>query len=339
MPKLVIRYYEEHELKNNLRLRMMFTYTQLIRQQRAFVPPWPAFIKVHLQRTIPSRTCALRWDIVVVWMFIFDSDRPLNNLGCTWMVFAKYPDSQCKQPMNNAYQWSNTSENYNIPNPGVTQLNLYLGGVYQQSTSGVMNTNSRPELLYTKHWLLFNIWIQVLSARSLRSGQDYVDNNIFVELSYDYYYWNLWRVDFGVVCVFFVGFLIIVFTATKFNTTSAFNTAVMLFKGTRAAEAVDESKDEEKGAHAEPAGPSSESGAGKTMLLDVLVQHVDVGVVTGDHLFSGQPLPPDFQAQIVNKCLVMCGLEDYADAVVGSLGVECCKCTIIGVELAAKPKL
>lgn len=44
-------------------------------------------------------------------------------------------------PMNYAYQWSNTSQNYNIPNPDVTQLNSYLGGVYQQSTSGVTNTN------------------------------------------------------------------------------------------------------------------------------------------------------------------------------------------------------
>jgi hypothetical protein len=43
--------------------------------------------------------------------------------------------------MNNAYQWSNTSKNYNIPNADVTQLNSYLGGVYQQSTSGVTNTS------------------------------------------------------------------------------------------------------------------------------------------------------------------------------------------------------
>jgi len=32
----------------------------------------------------------------------------------------------------------------------------------------------------------------------------------------------------------------------------------------------------------------------------------------------------------------MCGLEDYADAIVGSLGVEHRKRTTIGVELAAK---
>ena len=35
----------------------------------------------------------------------------------------------------------------------------------------------------------------------------------------------------------------------------------------------------------------------------------------------------------------MCGLEAYADAIVGSLGVEHRKRTTIGVELAAKPKL
>lgn len=35
----------------------------------------------------------------------------------------------------------------------------------------------------------------------------------------------------------------------------------------------------------------------------------------------------------------MCGLEDYADSIVGTLGVEHRKRTTIGVELAAKPKL
>jgi len=38
----------------------------------------------------------------------------------------------------------------------------------------------------------------------------------------------------------------------------------------------------------------------------------------------------------VDKCLVMCGLENFADAIVGSLGVEHRKRTTIGVELAAK---
>ncbi|PPR00332.1 hypothetical protein CVT24_004615 [Panaeolus cyanescens] len=121
-----------------------------------------------------------------------------------------------------------------------------------------------------------------------------------------------------------------------------------------------------------------ESGAGKTTLLNVLAQRADVGVVTGDRLVNGQPLPHDFQAQTgycqqmdthmpfatvrealmfsaklrqpssvplaekeayVDKCLEMCGLEEYADASVGSLSIEHRKRTTIGVELAAKPKL
>ncbi|KAF9052029.1 pleiotropic drug resistance ABC transporter [Panaeolus papilionaceus] len=121
-----------------------------------------------------------------------------------------------------------------------------------------------------------------------------------------------------------------------------------------------------------------ESGAGKTTLLNALAQRTDVGVVTGDRLVNGQPLPADFQAQTgycqqmdthmpfatvreallfsaklrqpasvplsekeayVEKCLEMCGLEEYADASVGSLSIEHRKRTTIGVELAAKPKL
>ncbi|KAI0076391.1 pleiotropic drug resistance ABC transporter [Panus rudis PR-1116 ss-1] len=125
------------------------------------------------------------------------------------------------------------------------------------------------------------------------------------------------------------------------------------------------------------------SGAGKaifiqTTLLNVLAQRVTMGVVSGDRLVNGHPLPVDFQAQTgycqqmdthlptstvreallfsaklrqpasvplaekeayVDKCLKMCGLEQYADAVVGSLGVEHRKRTTIAVELAAKPQL
>ena len=40
-----------------------------------------------------------------------------------------------------------------------------------------------------------------------------------------------------------------------------------------------------------------ESGAGKTTLLNVLAQRVSMGVITGDRLVNGQPLPMDFQAQ------------------------------------------
>lgn len=40
-----------------------------------------------------------------------------------------------------------------------------------------------------------------------------------------------------------------------------------------------------------------ESGAGKTTLLNVLAQRVDVGVVTGDFVVNGWPLPTSFQQQ------------------------------------------
>ncbi|KIY47781.1 pleiotropic drug resistance ABC transporter [Fistulina hepatica ATCC 64428] len=121
-----------------------------------------------------------------------------------------------------------------------------------------------------------------------------------------------------------------------------------------------------------------ESGAGKTTLLNVLAQRTDVGVITGDMLVNGMPLPMDFQAQTgycqqtdthlwtdtvyeallfsammrqppgsslsekeeyVDKLLKVCGLEEYRDAAVGSLGAEHLKRTTIGVELAAKPRL
>ncbi|KAI0318674.1 ABC-2 type transporter-domain-containing protein [Amylostereum chailletii] len=121
-----------------------------------------------------------------------------------------------------------------------------------------------------------------------------------------------------------------------------------------------------------------ESGAGKTTLLNVLAQRQSTGVVAGERLVNGHPLPADFQAQTgycqqmdthlremtvresllfsaklrqppsvslaekeayVETVLKMCGLEAYGDAIVGSLGVEHRKRTTIGVELAAKPKL
>ncbi|OJT05939.1 Brefeldin A resistance protein [Trametes pubescens] len=121
-----------------------------------------------------------------------------------------------------------------------------------------------------------------------------------------------------------------------------------------------------------------ESGAGKTTLLNVLAERTTGGVVTGERLMNGHPLPADFQAHTgycqqmdthlptssvreallfsaclrqpqsvpleekkayVEKVLEMCGLASYADAIVGSLGVEHRKRTTIAVELVAKPSL
>lgn len=124
------------------------------------------------------------------------------------------------------------------------------------------------------------------------------------------------------------------------------------------------------------------SGAGKTTLLDVLAQRVSIGVVAGDILVNGQPLMPNFprrtgyvqqqdlhletttvrealrfsarlrQAQsittqekynYVEQVITVLGMEDFAEAVVGSVGeglnVEQRKLLSIGVELAARPTL
>ncbi|KAF8231521.1 P-loop containing nucleoside triphosphate hydrolase protein, partial [Tricholoma matsutake] len=72
--------------------------------------------------------------------------------------------------------------------------------------------------------------------------------------------------------------------------------------------------------------------------------HLSTATVREALLFSAklrQPtsVPIAEKEAYVEKCLRMCGLEAYADASVGSLGVELRKRTTIGVELAAKPKL
>ncbi|KAF9886304.1 hypothetical protein FE257_011563 [Aspergillus nanangensis] len=124
------------------------------------------------------------------------------------------------------------------------------------------------------------------------------------------------------------------------------------------------------------------SGAGKTTLLDVLAQRVSIGVVTGDILVNGAPLAANFPRRTgyvqqqdlhletttvrealqfsailrqsrsipkedkftyVEEVIKLLGMQDFAEAVVGSLGeglnVQQRKLLSIGVELAAKPTL
>jgi ATP-binding cassette subfamily G (WHITE) protein 2 (PDR) len=124
------------------------------------------------------------------------------------------------------------------------------------------------------------------------------------------------------------------------------------------------------------------SGAGKTTLLDVLAKRVSIGVVTGDMLVNGKPLDTSFQRKTgyvqqqdlhlptttvrealrfsamlrqaktipkkekykyVEEVIEMLGMQDFADAIVGTpgegLNVEQRKLLTIGVELAAKPAL
>ncbi|KAJ5702740.1 hypothetical protein N7488_010288 [Penicillium malachiteum] len=124
------------------------------------------------------------------------------------------------------------------------------------------------------------------------------------------------------------------------------------------------------------------SGAGKTTLLDVLAQRVSIGVVTGDVFVNGKLPAANFprrtgyvqqqdlhmntttvrealrfsailrqprtvskkeKYEYVEQVIKVLGMEDFAEAVVGSLGeglnVEQRKLLSIGVELAAKPTL
>ncbi|KAH9837328.1 ABC-2 type transporter-domain-containing protein [Rhodofomes roseus] len=120
------------------------------------------------------------------------------------------------------------------------------------------------------------------------------------------------------------------------------------------------------------------SGAGKTTCLDVLAQRKNIGIVSGELLMDGRPLASDFARKTayaeqmdvhegtatvreamrfsaylrqpyhipkeekdayVEEMIEVLELQDLADAVVFSLGVEARKRLTIGVELASKPSL
>lgn len=120
------------------------------------------------------------------------------------------------------------------------------------------------------------------------------------------------------------------------------------------------------------------SGAGKTTCLDVLAQRKNIGVIKGDLLVDGYPLGSDFargtayaeqqdvhegtatireamrfsaylrqpspvpkaeKDAYVEEMIELLELQDLADAIVFTLGVEARKRLTIGVELAAKPEL
>ncbi|KIJ41874.1 hypothetical protein M422DRAFT_171852 [Sphaerobolus stellatus SS14] len=120
------------------------------------------------------------------------------------------------------------------------------------------------------------------------------------------------------------------------------------------------------------------SGAGKTTCLDVLAQRKNIGIVSGAILVDGRPLAADFargtayaeqmdvhegtatvreamrfsaylrqpfsvpqveKDDYVEEIIELLELQDLADAIVITLGVEARKRLTIGVELAAKPEL
>ncbi|TFK26768.1 ABC-transporter [Coprinopsis marcescibilis] len=120
------------------------------------------------------------------------------------------------------------------------------------------------------------------------------------------------------------------------------------------------------------------SGAGKTTCLDVLAQRKNIGVISGDVLVDGRPLPLDFargtayaeqmdvhegtatvrealrfsaylrqpesvpieeKNAYVEELIELLELQDLTETLVFSLSVESRKRLTIGVELAAKPEL
>jgi ATP-binding cassette, subfamily G (WHITE), member 2, SNQ2 len=120
------------------------------------------------------------------------------------------------------------------------------------------------------------------------------------------------------------------------------------------------------------------SGAGKTTCLDVLAQRKNIGVASGDILVNGLPTGSDFARSTayaeqmdvhegtatvreamrfsaylrqpfevpkkeknayVEEMIELLELQDFADAVIYSLGAEARKRLTIGVELASKPGL
>ncbi|KAG6811150.1 hypothetical protein H0H92_008768 [Tricholoma furcatifolium] len=142
---------------------------------------------------------------------------------------------------------------------------------------------------------------QVCSTVGAVRGQDFVNGNTFIKLSFDYSYSHVWM-NFGIVMAFMSGFIIALLIFTEINTSVSGESVMVLFKrGTKTHAALQDAEpvDEEKST------PSSQ-----------------------------RPL-----VLYVEECLKMCGLEAYADASVGSLNIEFRKRTTIGVELAAKPKL
>ncbi|KAG1809243.1 P-loop containing nucleoside triphosphate hydrolase protein [Suillus variegatus] len=225
---------------------------------------------------------------------------------------------------------------------------------------------------------------QVCTTVGSQPGDLLVDGNIYVGLTFNFWYGHLWR-NFGVICAFYLGFLAVLLVATEYNTSSDFDGAVAAdpltfdipIKG-----GMKRLLDDVTGfvAPGKLTALMGGSGVGKTTLLNVLAQRIGAGVVSGGRFVNGEPLPIDFEAQMqvgycqqldthlpnatvreallfsanlrqpqsvphaekeayVGKCLQMCGLEAYADAIVDSLGVEHRKRTTIAVELAAKPKL
>ncbi|KAJ7110524.1 pleiotropic drug resistance ABC transporter [Mycena epipterygia] len=70
---------------------------------------------------------------------------------------------------------------------------------------------------------------QVCATVGSVAGQDFVDGNTFIAVSYGYSYSHEWM-NFGIVVAFGVGFITLLLVFTELNTSSSMDTPVVLFK-------------------------------------------------------------------------------------------------------------
>ncbi|KAJ6624079.1 ABC-2 type transporter-domain-containing protein [Mycena sp. CBHHK59/15] len=110
---------------------------------------------------------------------------------------------------------------------------------------------------------------QVCATVGSVAGQDFVDGNRFIALSYGYSFSNEWM-NFGIVVAFGVAFIIALLLFTELNTSSSTDTPVVLFKrGSKAGALVEDGPaDEEKGPQAADAAGEEEQAAVEQALAE-----------------------------------------------------------------------
>ena len=108
-------------------------------------------------------------------------------------------------------------------------------------------------------------------------GQDNVDGNRFVQLSYGYSRSKLWE-DFGITLAFFFGFFALLLIFTEKNTASASDTAATLFKRGSRAHVTESSSsaDEEKGQVSTQAPSRDESPEKTEKALEATPEMTDI---------------------------------------------------------------
>ncbi|KAJ7928748.1 hypothetical protein B0H13DRAFT_2181709 [Mycena leptocephala] len=105
---------------------------------------------------------------------------------------------------------------------------------------------------------------QVCATLGSISGQDFVDGNNFIAVSYGYFYKNEWM-NFGIVVAFAMAFIGMLLFFTEFNTSSVTDTPVVLFK-----------RGSKKAAALVNVGPPDEEKAGTTGDIWAAVDHTEV---------------------------------------------------------------